>query len=51
MKKLKLAKIPRKLGSKITSVYTGLKQLKRDARDEGINMFVDFKGRFRSFTD
>ena len=40
MKKLKL----RKLGSKITNVYTEFKQLKRDARVEGINMFVEFKG-------
>lgn len=46
MKRIKFAKIPRKLGKKVSSIYGEFKQLKKDAKDEGINMFVELKGNF-----
>ena len=41
----KLNKLPRKFGAKISTVFQEIRKLNRDARKEGINMFVEFKSK------
>lgn len=44
MNDLKLNKLPGIVSSALRTLFKEAKQLKKDARDEGINMFVELKG-------
>ncbi len=49
MNDLKLSKFPGFVNSKFRKLLSEAKQLKKDARDEGINMFVELKSFYKFF--